>query len=572
MAGPDRARHPQAAGVSDPPKPAPNLHFAGQMKDGAFEGKQFLVERDGQFIQLSELLLLTIAHVDGKRSIEEIAKGVSMKAFRQVTPDNVRTLLAKLVPLGLVAGADGTLVPSAREQAARSPMQVQLKMAVIPPSLTNAITGFFKVLYLPPVVVLILAAAAAAHAWLYLIHGVSRSVHDVLYSPGLILILFFAFVFSAAFHEIGHGAGLRYGGGTVRAMGAGLYLVYPVFYTDITDAYRLGRGGKLRTSLGGFYFNLIFSLGVLGLYALTHAEFLLIVMALIDLEIVYQMLPFVRMDGYWILADLTGIPDFFSQMGAFYRSLLGKREGEIADLKPWAKTVFVLYTIIVVPVIALLVFFAIKTFPAVFATALDSASKLVGTAGDGLAHGDVVAVAAAIVQILILGLQVLGLGVIVFTVLKRIFVGLWRWGSASPIKRLASSGASLAILALLVFLWTPALPNGAPGPLYANATQNFSPIPQTARGTIGDAVPAVEAIVPASLREPVPSEAPTNVPQASPSSAPESSPPESSPSTVPSSTSTVTPFSTPPPATTAPTVAPSVAPTPAGTPASSPTP
>ena len=559
MAGPDRARHPQAAGVSDPPKPAPNLHFAGQMKDGAFEGKQFLVERDGQFIQLSELLLLTLAHVDGKRSIEEIAKGVSTKAFRQVTPDNVRALLAKLVPLGLVAGADGSLVPSAREQAARSPMQVQLKMAVIPPAVTNAITGFFKILYFPPILVVVLAAAAAAHAWLYLIHGVGKSVHDVLYSPGLILLLFVAFVLSAAFHEIGHGAGLRYGGGTVRAMGAGLYLVYPVFYTDITDAYRLGRGGKLRTSLGGFYFNLIFSLGILGLYALTRAEFLLIVMALIDLEIVYQMLPFVRMDGYWILADLTGIPDFFSQMGAFVRSLVGRREGEIADLKPWAKTVFVLYTIIVVPLIALLVFFAVKTFPAVFATALDSGWKLAGTAGEGLAHGDVVAVAAAAVQILILGLQVLGLGVIVFTVLKRIFVGLWRWGSGSPTKRVASSFASLAIVALLGVLWTPALPNGAPGPLYATATQNFSPIPQTARGTIGDAVPAVDALVPATFREPMPAETPTTAPQASPTS-----PPASSPSTVPSSSSTVTPLSTPPPATTAP--------TPAGSPLPSSTP
>ena len=335
-------------------------------------------------------------------------------------------------------------------------------MAVIPPTVTNAITGFFSVLYFPPVLVLVLVASLAAHAWLYLIHGVGKSVHDVLYSPGLILILFVAFVLSAAFHEIGHGAGLRYGGGTVRAMGAGLYLVYPVFYTDITDAYRLGRGGKLRTSLGGFYFNLIFSLGVLGLYAITRAEFLLIVMALIDLEIIYQMLPFVRMDGYWILADLTGIPDFFSQMGAFVRSTFGKREGEIADLKPWAKTVFIIYMVIVVPVIALLVFFAIKTFPAVFATALNSGAKLAGTAGEGIAKGDPVAVAAAVVRILILGLQVLASGVVVFTVLKRIFVALWKWGSGSPGKRVVSSFASLAILALLVFSGRPPLRTARP--------------------------------------------------------------------------------------------------------------
>jgi putative peptide zinc metalloprotease protein len=552
--------------ISDLPKPAPNLHFAGQMKDGAFEGKQYLVERDGQFIQLSELLLLTLAHVDGKRSVDKIAKAVSTRAFRQVTPDNVRALLAKLVPLGLIADANGNLALSARQQAARSPMQVQLKMAVIPPAVTNAVTGVFRVFFVPPVIVAVLIASIAAHVWLYLIHGVGRSVHDVLYSPGLILILFFAFVLSAAFHELGHGAGLRYGGGTVRAMGAGLYLVYPVFYTDITDAYRLGRGGKLRTSLGGFYFNLIFSLGVLGLYAVTHAEFLLIVMALIDLEILYQMLPFVRMDGYWILADLTGIPDFFSQMGAFLRSLAGRREGEIPDLKPWAKVVFIAYTIVVVPLIAFLLFIAIKTFPAVFATALDSGVKLAGSAGEGLSRGDVVAVAAAIVQILILALQVLGLGVLVFTVLKRVLVGLWRWGATSPVRRVASSAASFAILALLFFLWTPALPNGAPGPLYAQSTTNFAPIPTTARGTIGDAVPAVAGIVPPALRET--EMAPEPSPTASPSVVPSASP-SATASASPAATPVATPVVTAPPATVAPATAspaPTSTPSPSGTP------
>jgi putative peptide zinc metalloprotease protein len=556
MAGPKGARHQAVAEVGDPPKPAPNLHFAGQVKDGAFETKQYLVERDGQFIQLSELLLLTIAHADGKRSVDQIAKGVSAKAFRQVTPDNVRALLAKLVPLGLVAGADGSIVPSAREQAARSPMQVQMKMAVIPPTVTNSVTGVFRVLYFPPVLIAVLAAAAAAHVWLYLIHGVGKSVHDIIYSPGLILVLFVAFILSAAFHELGHGAGLRYGGGQVRAMGAGLYLIYPVFYTDITDAYRLGRGGKLRTSLGGFYFNLIFSLGVLGLYAVTHAEFLLIVMALIDLEIVYQMLPFVRMDGYWILADLTGIPDFFSQMGAFFRSLFGKREGEVAELKPWAKIVFVLYTIIVVPLIALLLFLAIKTFPAVFATGFDSTRKLAGTAGEALSRGDGLGLAAAVVQIALLALQVLGLGVLVFTVLKRVFLGLWRWGSTSPVRRVASSAASLAILALLVFLWTPALPNGAPGPLYAASTTNVTPIPDTARGTLGDAVPVLDTIVPPALREPSP--APTTQPTDSPSTQP-----SVSASPAPSPSSTVIPLSTPPPVTPAP---PASTPVPSATP------
>ena len=62
---------------------------------------------------------------------------------------------------------------------------------------------------------------------------------------------------SAAFHEIGHAAACRYGGGRPGGMGAGIYMVWPAFYTDVTDAYRLPRRARLRTDLGGIYFNAV---------------------------------------------------------------------------------------------------------------------------------------------------------------------------------------------------------------------------------------------------------------------------------------------------------------------------
>ena len=90
-------------------------------------------------------------------------------------------------------------------------------------------------------------------------------------------------------------------------MGVGIYLVYPAFYTDVSDNYRLGRWGRVRTDLGGFYFNLIFVLGVMALYVATGYEFLLLIVMLINFEIIHQLLPFVRLDGYWVLADITGM-------------------------------------------------------------------------------------------------------------------------------------------------------------------------------------------------------------------------------------------------------------------------
>ena len=101
-----------------------------------------------------------------------------------------------------------------------------------------------------------------------------------------------------------------------------MYLMYPVFFTDVRTTTASRRWARVRTDLGGFYFNLIFALGVFGLYVLTRQEVLLVMILLMNFEIIHQLLPVVRLDGYWTLADVTGIPDFFSRMGAFLRSIL----------------------------------------------------------------------------------------------------------------------------------------------------------------------------------------------------------------------------------------------------------
>ena len=75
---------------------------------------------------------------------------------------------------------------------------------------------------------------------------------------------------SAGFHEFGHAAAARTGRRTPGAMGAGLYLVWPAFYTDVTDSYRLGRGGRVRTDLGGLYFNAIVAVAVAGIWWVTR--------------------------------------------------------------------------------------------------------------------------------------------------------------------------------------------------------------------------------------------------------------------------------------------------------------
>src|SRR5438132_10826218 len=150
------------------------------------------------------------------------------------------------------------------------------------------------------------------------------------------LIVFGLVVLSAALHECGHATACRYGGAHPGVMGVGIYLVWPAFYTDVTDAYRLGKGGRLRTDLGGVYFNSIFSLATFGAYFLTGWEPLLLIVPLQILEMLHQFLPFIRLDGYYIVGDLTGVPDMFARIKPTLKSLnpLDSTSPEVRALKP----------------------------------------------------------------------------------------------------------------------------------------------------------------------------------------------------------------------------------------------
>jgi putative peptide zinc metalloprotease protein len=83
-------------------------------------------------------------------------------------------------------------------------------------------------------------------------------------------------------------------------MGAGLNLIWPAFYTDVTDSYRLGRGGRIRTFLGRLYFNAMVAVAIMAIWWATGYDALLLVVVTQILQMVRLLLPLLRFDGYQI--------------------------------------------------------------------------------------------------------------------------------------------------------------------------------------------------------------------------------------------------------------------------------
>jgi hypothetical protein len=495
--------------VPDRPSLAPGVELSGEMEDSAFHHRQWLAQRDGQFIQLTELLYQVAQRADGDQTLEEIAAAVAEETARPVSAANIRHLIAtRLIPKGLIVKADGTVEEVAR--GPRSPLQINMKKSVVSPRMLNPLTAVLQYLYLPPIVVLVLLATGAGAEWLYFVHGIAGSIRNVLYEPALMLLLIAMIILVTAFHELGHASALRYGGGQVRGMGVGFYLVYPAFYTDVTENYRLSRWARVRTDLGGFYFNLLFALAMLGLWVVTDQEFLLLVAFLAQLEIVHQCLPFVRLDGYWALADMTGVPDFFSQIVPFLRTVLPLpwwNGPKLPPLKLWVKVVFGAYILITVPLLALMMFLMVKGVPRILATAWDSLSRQGHLLELSYSSGDAIGVSLAAVQMLILGLPTLGLIFVLFTLFRRLLGLLWRWSKPTPARRVVGALASVGLVSLLAFLWAPQIPFGPfhMGPAYAE--MHVKPLSANEKWTLVEAARSFHlggaSVPPTSGRQPL---------------------------------------------------------------------
>jgi putative peptide zinc metalloprotease protein len=306
-----------APGPAEPPRLADGVELLGEYQDSGYSQPPSLVRRpDGQVIQMSPLLYRVACRIDGIRDPAAIATLVSEDLGRALSADQVRYLLTtKLLPLGIVSGNRTGAPPKANPLLA-----LRARGTLLPERVANAAGTLLRPLFRLPMVIAVVGCILAVDYWLFAVHGLGGGVQQLLRDPVDLLVVLGLTVVSAAFHECGHATGCRYGGARSGLIGVGIYLVWPSFFTNVTDSYRLSRAGRLRTDLGGLYFNLIFMLALAGIYAATSAEILLLVIAITHLEMLEQLLPFVRFDGYFILSDLAGVPDLFARAVPIVRS------------------------------------------------------------------------------------------------------------------------------------------------------------------------------------------------------------------------------------------------------------
>ena len=215
-----------------------------------------------------------------------------------------------------------------------------------------------------------------------------------------------------------------------------------------------------------------------GAYFLTGFEPLLLIIPLQHLEILHQFLPFIRLDGYYIVSDLTGVPDMFARIKPVLKSLLPWKETEdtVKELKTWARVAVTIYVVLLIPALMFLLGMTLMNLPRVFATAYDSFMATAHKMG----HAGGVSIAVDAIQLLVLVLVPLGLVLTFVQLGRKAAVGAWNATDGRPAGRGLLLVAAATAAAFAAYMWIP--------------RSVYKPISPTERGTLGGAINEIKRI------------------------------------------------------------------------------
>ncbi|MGN6754028.1 MAG: nucleotide-binding protein [Intrasporangium sp.] len=437
---------------------ASGLDLLGEVQDSGLAQPTYLVRRtDGQVVQLSELLHLVLAELDPVRSPAAVASAVSDAFGRRLTAEGLAHLLeTRLQPLGLVAQqpppelstddeTDSQIHPQRdpghghRDRAGRLPavtvprtdgpapaptarplLSLSLRGTLLPARWVRAVARMLAPLYYPPIVLGAIVCAVIVDLGLLRTGDLLAALTQVLAAPALLLALYVTLSLGGLIHELGHAAACSYGGGRPGTIGVGVYLLFPAFYTDVTDSYRLRRSARIRTDLGGLYFNVWCIIGLGALYRFTGDGVFMLALVLMHVEMLQQLVPVVRLDGYYVLADVAGVPDLFARVGPVLRGLRpgAAPDPRVSELRPRARRIVIAWVLFVVPTLLLAMGWLLWSLPLIIRQTVSALRSQFEALDAASTKGDTPLVLLGVLSLVLLAVPLLGLAVLALRVVQ----------------------------------------------------------------------------------------------------------------------------------------------------------
>jgi putative peptide zinc metalloprotease protein len=285
--------------------------------DNSTREKTYRVELStGVHFQINEKLYHILDSLRMPMTLVNLAAAFQQRTGQPVTLDQLEQLSEQLTEQGIITqampGERPTLQPTKPPQKTGAYLGLHYRRDLFSAETLAPLARALRFFFTWPMAIILMTFVAVVHLFAYQQIGVSFIPELAQLNLPLLAGILLA---SIAIHELGHLAACHRWQCPHGPLGFGLYFFSPVFYVDVTAAWRLSRKQRAVVDSGGMYLQLLcvplFWLGFL----LTHATTYLAAIQMIDIMILLNFTPLMKLDGYWLLSDLTGVPNLHTRTG-----------------------------------------------------------------------------------------------------------------------------------------------------------------------------------------------------------------------------------------------------------------
>ncbi len=306
--------------------------------------KQFLILCGKKQFYCGLLVKEILVGLNEKKTLSEIHSSlIQHSAYEKLTSEDIEKIIdKKILPLGVLLNhEDVEENKNLKQEISYDADSIKTQRTLFNESKTHFLASIFKIFYQKWVIIFSVLFGFFAHIFYLSSHSVFGEKAKIWAEASALeyLLIYFLIIFIFIFHEIGHAsAALHFGIRTPR-IGYGFYLVYPVFFTQISEAWKLQPKKRMVINLGGIYFQWIAgSIFILLDYfnvVSTHLWSGIVVINFVRL--LYSFVPFMKADGYWIFSDGFGLTNLRKKsnqfLAAIFKSFSFQKAHQITETK-----------------------------------------------------------------------------------------------------------------------------------------------------------------------------------------------------------------------------------------------
>lgn len=263
-------------------------------------GGRLVARIGGRHFAIYPSMAALIEYLKLPRTLRETQEFCASTFGRSNSVEEIRSLVYEVLPRAFFNETDN---------AAREPFD--FRITVLGPAATAFIARPLQMLFnrqAGSVIAVLFVILTATHVTPIL------SASTLPLSTPAILFLFTAILITTLLHELGHAAACLRFGKTPGAIGLALYLMFPVFYTNVSVAWMLPRRQRAIVDAGGLTVDaLVVSILLIAAnLCRIHALYVIVYFKL--LAMAYNGNVILKMDGYWLLTDLLGVTNLHASV------------------------------------------------------------------------------------------------------------------------------------------------------------------------------------------------------------------------------------------------------------------